>query len=292
MIKSMTGYGLGSFSSPDLEIRIEIKSLNSKFADINVRSPRALSEKELEIRNRVTKKLQRGKVNVNIDLQLLGKAEPAQQYNEALFIQYYSQLRRLADKVIASDGDLFRLALTSPDVILTKTEDHLDPDVWEHVLQTLNESVDKCDSFRKDEGISIEKQLVNAVDEIEGALSDIAKIDPDRTAKIKERIRNNLSEVVEEEQMDKNRLEQEIIFYIEKLDISEEKSRLQNHIEYFKETIGQNESQGKKLNFIAQEMGREINTIGSKANDAAIQKKVVMMKDELEKIKEQVLNVL
>lgn len=288
----MTGYGLGSFSSPDLEIRIETRSLNSKFADINIRSPRTLSEKEPEIRNRLTNILQRGKVNINIDLQLLGKAEPAQQYNEALFIQYYNQLRKLADKVIASDGDLFRLALTSPDVILTKTEGELDPDVWEHVLQALNESVGQCDSFRKDEGISIEKQLVNAVDQIAGALSDIEKIDPDRTTKIKERIRNNLAEVVDEEQMDKNRLEQEIIFYIEKLDISEEKSRLQNHLEYFKETMGQKESQGKKLNFIAQEMGREINTIGSKANDAAIQKKVVMMKDELEKIKEQVLNVL
>lgn len=292
MIKSMTGYGLGYFSSPDLEIRIETRSLNSKFADINIRSPRILSEKEAEIRNKVTNKLQRGKVNINIDLQLLDKAEPAQQYNEALFIQYYNQLRKLSDKVIAPDGDLFRLALTSPDVILTKTEGGLDPDVWEHVLKALNESVDKCDSYRKDEGISIEKQLANSVDEIERALSDIAKIDPDRTTKIKERLRNNISEVVEEEQMDKNRLEQEIIFYIEKLDISEEKSRLQNHIEYFKETLNQNESQGKKLNFIGQEMGREINTIGSKANDSAIQKKVVIMKDELEKIKEQVLNVL
>ena len=288
----MTGYGLGAFSSADLEIRIETKTLNSKFADISIRLPRSLSEKELEIRNKLATKLQRGKINLNIDLQLIGKAEPAQQYNENLFIQYYSQLRRLADKVIAPDSDLFRLALSAPDVVVSKPEGELDPEVWQYVVQALEQSLDACDGFRKDEGVSIEKQLINSLNAIEESLTEIAKQDPDRIQKIKDRIHNNLSEVIDEEQMDKNRLEQEIIFYIEKLDISEEKSRLQNHIEYFRETLTGVDSQGKKLNFIAQEMGREINTIGSKANDSAIQKKVVVMKDELEKIKEQVLNVL
>lgn len=292
MIKSMTGYGLGSYTSQDLEIRIETKSLNSKFADINIRLPRSLSEKELEIRNRVTAALQRGKINVNIDLQLLGKAEAAQQYNEALFIQYYNQLRRLADKVIASDLDLFRLAITSPDVILSKTESGLSAEIWESVMQVLDESIAKCDDFRQDEGRSIEREFNSALKVIEAALKEIAEIDPERITRIKERLRTNLAEVVEEEQLDKNRLEQEMVFYIEKLDISEEKSRLQNHLDYFRETLNQPESQGKKLNFIAQEIGREINTIGSKSNDASIQKKVVVMKDELEKIKEQILNVL
>lgn len=288
----MTGYGLGSFSSQELEIRVETKSLNSKFADINIRLPRSISEKELEIRNKVSSILQRGKIVVNIDLQLLGKAEPAQQYNEALFIRYYNQLRRLADKVIASDADLFRLAISAPDVILTRTESGLSDEVLASVMSVLEESIQKCDDFRKDEGRSIEKEFNAAIDAIEASLEEIAQIDPERVKRIKERLHNNLSEVVDEEQFDKNRLEQEIIFYIEKLDISEEKSRLKSHLDYFRETINQPESQGKKLNFIAQELGREINTIGSKANDSSIQKKVVIMKDELEKVKEQVLNVL
>ena len=288
----MTGYGLGTLSNQDVEIRVETKSLNSKFADVNVRFPRVLSEKELEIRNRIINKLQRGKINVNIDLQLLGKAEPAQQYNEALFVQYYNQLKHLSNKVIANDSDIFRMAISAPDVTLSRTESGLGADVWDVVMNVLEESIEKCDKFRMDEGAAIEKTLDSGIKEIEKSLNEIAGMDNGRIESIRQRLHNNLAEVIEEEQIDKNRLEQEIIFYIEKLDISEEKSRLQTHLDYFRETLGQEESQGKKLNFIAQEMGREINTIGSKANDSDIQKRVVMMKDELEKIKEQVLNVL
>lgn len=288
----MTGYGLDVKSNEDLEIRVETKTLNSKFADVNVRVPRILSEKELEIRNLVSNKLVRGKINVNIELQLLGKAEPAQQYNEALFVQYYQQLRKLADKVVAPDQDIFRLAISAPDVVMTKTDGALAPEVWDHVKSVLEESLSKCDSFRADEGRSIEKVLRNAIENIEDQLNEVESIDPQRVQKIKDRLRNNLNEVIEEEQFDENRLEQEIIFYIEKLDIAEEKSRLRNHLEYFKETLDNPDSQGKKLNFISQEIGREINTMGSKANDADIQKRVVVMKDELEKIKEQVLNAL
>ena len=288
----MTGYGLGSYSDKDVELRVETKSLNSKFADVNVRLPRIFLEKELEIRNIITNTLQRGKINVNIDFQLLSKAEALQQYNEPLFKQYYKQLKSLADSVNASDADIFKMALSAPDVVVNKTETGISDEIWDLLIKVINESLKNCDHFRRDEGKSIERQFINSIDQIEKSLEEIKQVDPQRVNKIKNRLRTNLSEVVEEEQMDKNRLEQEIIFYIEKLDISEEKSRLSNHLEYFKQTLKQKESQGKKLNFIAQEIGREINTIGSKANDAEIQQKVVVMKDELEKIKEQVLNVL
>ncbi|MGK7391322.1 MAG: YicC/YloC family endoribonuclease [Candidatus Cyclobacteriaceae bacterium M2_1C_046] len=292
MIKSMTGFGLGTYSNQDLEIRIETKSLNSKYADINMRYPRSLSEKELEIRNILSSRLSRGKINVSIDVQLLGVAETSQQYNEELFIKYYQKLKRLADRVIASDHDLFRLALAAPDVTMTAQENETDPEVWQKVLHVLEESINNCDQHRRDEGSSIEKQFVASINAIEEELNEISKIDKDRLERIKNRIKENLSAVIEEEQLDENRLEQELVFYIEKLDISEEKTRLKTHLDYFLDTMDSKESQGKKLNFIAQEIGREINTIGSKANDATIQKKVVIMKDELEKIKEQVLNVL
>lgn len=292
MIKSMTGFGLGTYSDQDLEIRIETKSLNSKYADINMRFPRSLSEKELEIRNILSSKLSRGKINVSIDVQLLGVAETSQQYNEELFIKYYQKLKRLADRVIASDHDLFRLALSAPDVTMAKQDNETDPEVWQKVLKVLEESIKNCDQHRRDEGGSIEKQFKASIDRIEEELNAIAKIDKERIERIKNRIKDNLTAVIEEEQLDENRLEQEMIFYIEKLDISEEKTRLKTHLDYFSHTMKSTESQGKKLNFIAQEIGREINTIGSKANDATIQKKVVIMKDELEKIKEQVLNVL
>ena len=288
----MTGFGLATYSDQDLEIRIETKSLNSKFADVNLRFPRLLSEKELEIRNIVSSKLYRGKINVNIDVQLLGVAETSQKYNEELFLKYYQQLKRLADRAIASDHDLFRLAITAPDVATTKQDNELDPDIWKKIADVLSESINNCNNHRADEGRSIEQQFSDSIKQIGSELKLIGELDKERIDRIKSRIKNNLETVVEEEQLDKNRLEQEMIFYVEKLDISEEKTRLKTHLDYFIETMKTPDSQGKKLNFIAQEIGREINTIGSKANDAIIQKKVVVMKDELEKIKEQVLNVL
>lgn len=288
----MTGFGLGSYSDQDLEIRIETKSLNSKFADINIRYPRILSDKELEIRNIISSKLNRGKINISIELQMLGAAEASQEYNEELFFKYYKKLKRLADRVIAPDHDVFKLALSAPDVAITKQENEIPSDVWQKLLDVLDESISKCDQHRYDEGKSIEKEFNDSIAEIRKQLEEIGKTDQERIEKIKHRLKDNLLAVIEEEQFDKNRLEQELIFYIEKLDISEEKSRLETHLNYFSETIQSTVSQGKKLNFIAQEIGREINTIGSKANDANIQQKVVVMKDELEKIKEQVLNVL
>lgn len=288
----MTGYGSASFSQEGISINIEIKTLNSKFLDLNLRLPRSFNEKEIEVRNRVTNKLERGKVSISIDFSNEKETEQKQTYNKELFKKYYEELRRLADSVVASDQDIFRLAIGSPDVIVNTGDEKIDDEAWEKISSLLDEALQSCDDFRAKEGAEIQEKFKGYITTIKNGLKEVEALDPARVERVKSRIKGNLLDYVDEEGLDKNRLEQEIIYYIEKLDITEEKVRLASHLEHFSEVLEADKSLGKKLGFISQEIGREINTIGSKANDADIQKHVVTMKEELEKIKEQVLNVL
>lgn len=292
MVLSMTGFGLAEFSNKSVSLRVEIKSLNSKFLDISLRTPKILSEKEIEIRQIISQHLIRGKVIVNIDWVKEEEAEIKQSYNEELFLAYYQQLRRLSDKVVSPNHDIFRLAIQSPDVIVSKIEEGVDEESYQLIKNGLKEALEKCNDFRVNEGKALTRQFNIVCSKIADNLKKIEILDPKRVEKIKTRIENNLSSFINEENLDQNRLEQEIVYYIEKLDISEEIVRLKSHLNYFLDVLESQDSNGKKLGFIGQEMGREINTIGSKANDAEIQKLVVVMKEELEKIKEQVLNVL
>jgi len=292
MIKSMTGFGQAVLNSGDVQISVEVKSLNSKFLDLSLRLPKMFSEKELEIRNAVAEKLERGKVSLNIDFQQTGKQEIKQQYNAELFAAYYGELKRLADKVMAPYEPLYSLALNSPDVIQGSGKEELDATLWQNVNKLVNEAIEKCDQFRKAEGKVLEEKLALYAKSILSGLEQVEIIDPKRVEKVRSKIKGSITEFFGHEGFDPNRLEQEIIYYIEKLDIHEERVRLRAHIDYFLKLLAAPQSNGKKLGFLSQEIGREINTIGSKANDADMQKHVVMMKEELEKIKEQLNNVL
>jgi uncharacterized protein (TIGR00255 family) len=292
MIKSMTGFGLATSNNGEYNISVEVRSLNSKFLDLSLRMPRLISEKEVEIRNIISDKLERGKVTLAVELTSTGKQELKIRYNEELFLAYYGELKRLADKTVASYDGLFQLALNSPEVAQNQSKEELPQALWDSILKSLMQAVVLCDQFRATEGKSIEKKLAEYIANIENALKVIEGLDGARVEKIRSRIKGSITDFFGNEGFDANRLEQEIIFYIEKLDISEEIVRLRTHLEYFMKMLSEAQSNGKKLGFLAQEIGREINTIGSKANDAPMQKQVVQMKDELEKIKEQLNNVL
>jgi uncharacterized protein (TIGR00255 family) len=292
MIKSMTGFGQASSDDGQSKIYVEVKSLNSKFLDLNLRLPKVFSEKELEVRNLISENLERGKVSVSIEYEKLSDGTIKQSYNELLFIAYYSELKKLADRVYAPYESLFELALNSPDVIQGNIREELGEELWKKVKSLLMEAIRQCDSFRLDEGKVLGSMLGNCCKVIEESLEMIKELDPKRVTRIRERLKNNVVSFFGEEGFDTNRLEQEIIFYVEKLDINEEKVRLKSHLDYFMQALREPQSNGKKLGFIAQEIGREINTIGSKSNDAGIQKHVVVMKEELEKIKEQLNNIV
>jgi uncharacterized protein (TIGR00255 family) len=293
MIKSMTGYGLGTFTDTRASISIEVKSLNSKLMDLNLRLPRQFNEKEHEIRNLITEKLERGKVSVSIDYQPIGKQDVKLAYNAELFKAYYVELQKLADAVVAPSYDeLFQIALNSPDVIVNRSKEELDQTLWEQVARLLTDTLVRCDQFRTSEGKSLEVKLHEYIDHIEVGLRAVEQLDPRRIERVRQRIKSGVADFFGEAGFDANRLEQEIIYYIEKLDIHEERVRLQTHLSYFRKLLAEAASHGRKLAFLAQEIGREINTIGSKANDADIQKQVVQMKEDLEKIKEQLNNVL
>lgn len=288
----MTGYGLSSLETDSLSISVEIKSLNSKFQDINLKLPREYAEKELEVRNILGNSLERGKIGLFVEVDHKGEAKPAVQINKELVKQYYKDLKETADLVGATDTDLLKVALTMPKAI--NAEDFSEDAVreWELISKVLQEAIKKCEEFRVSEGKNLEGKLESYILRIESLLKHVDEADPQRIRNVRERIQNHLAEYQIGEQVDKNRFEQELIYYIEKLDISEEKVRLKSHLHYFLETMKAQDANGKKLGFIAQEIGREINTIGSKANDASIQRFVVEMKEELEKIKEQSLNIL
>jgi uncharacterized protein (TIGR00255 family) len=292
MIKSMTGFGQASADDANSLISVEVKSLNSKFLDLNLRLPKALSDKEPEVRNLVSEKLERGKVSVSIEYERISDGTVAQTYNDALFTAYYADLKKLADKVYAPYESIFELALNSPGVLQSNLKEDVGEEVWLKVKNLLVDALKKCEGFRLDEGKILGSMLKKCCEVIEKGLEKIKELDPKRVQRIRERLKNNVISFFGEEGFDTNRLEQEIIFYVEKLDINEEKVRLKSHLDYFIAAVNEPQSNGKKLGFIAQELGREINTIGSKANDSEIQKHVVVMKEELEKIKEQLNNVV
>ena len=289
----MTGFGLCNVSDENATITVEVKSLNSKFQDFSLRLPKILSDVELEWRNLLTEKLERGKISFVVEYTKPGKAEIKQSYNRDLFIAYYTELKKLADAVVAPSYDhIFQLALNSPDVIQSNGKEELPVTERDKIKKAVLEAIEKCNRFREDEGRILGEKITSNIKLILKTLEEVEKMDPSRVEKIRNRLKNGVSEFLNSEAIDKNRLEQEIIFYIEKLDINEEKVRLKSHLDYFMDVMNSKESNGKKLGFISQEIGREINTIGSKANDAEMQKLVVVMKEELEKIKEQLNNVL
>ncbi|WP_084120637.1 YicC/YloC family endoribonuclease [Aquiflexum balticum] len=292
MIKSMTGFGLATFEDDNLNLVVEVKTLNSKFLDLSIRAPKQFSDKELDIRNIVSSILDRGKVNLSIEYSSKKVQELPVGINEDLFLDYFKKYQSLMNRAGTESGDIFKLALQSPNVITNLSEKNSDVEEWEVLKETIIKALKKCDSFRKDEGIVLEGKFLDNLSVIVSGLEEIKKVDPVRKNRIRDRIRNNFNDWLEENSFDKNRFEQELIYYFEKIDITEEIVRLETHLDYFKKNLLEDNNQGKKLGFISQEIGREINTIGSKANDAQIQKHVVIMKDELEKIKEQSLNIL
>ena len=291
MIQSMTGYGKATVTFGDKKINVEIKSLNSKALDLSTRIAPLYREKEMEIRNRIAKTLERGKVDFSIWIEK-DAGETATPINAALVENYYKQISSIAEMYhIPVPNDWFATLLRMPDVLTRVEVQELADEEWEAASQAIDEALQHLTDFRKQEGAALEKKFIEKVNNIEHLLHTLENYEKERVNKIRERITDALEKTVKVD-YDKNRLEQELIYYIEKLDINEEKQRLANHLNYFRETLAGGHGQGKKLGFIAQEMGREINTTGSKSNHAQMQNIVVQMKDELEQIKEQVLNVM
>ncbi|MBX2828047.1 MAG: YicC family protein [Flavobacteriaceae bacterium] len=285
MIQSMTGYGKCIIQLANKKITVEIKSLNSKNLDMNARVPGAYREKELEIRNRIASSLVRGKVDFNLFVEITGE-ETNTKVNEAVVNEYISQL----SNVVEGDAiELLKMAVRMPDALKTQREE-INADEFNQILNAVTEALKEINSYRSSEGAALKKDFEKRITNIASLLEQVIEMDPQRVDAVKERLRRAVSDLKEE--VDENRFEQELIYYLEKYDITEEKVRLKNHLEYFTESLSTRDSNGKKLGFISQEIGREINTIGSKANFAPMQQLVVQMKDELEKIKEQALNVL
>ena len=286
MIYSMTGYGKVVLELNAKTVRIEIKSLNSKSLDLNVRMPNEYRPKEIELRKIIGSRLRRGKIDVSfyVDIE---KAKNPTKINTSIVKNYMDQLSNISGG--GQNLDLLRMAIKMPDSISAEKEE-IDEQEWSLIISGAEDALNKIENYRKDEGKALYSDFSNRLNNIKSLLKKAVEIDPERIKKVRERLTKSVLEL--KEKIDQNRFEQELIYYIEKLDINEEKIRLDNHLDYFFKTLNQNQSNGKKLGFIAQEIGREINTIGSKANYAPMQKIVVQMKDELEKIKEQLLNVL
>ena len=285
MIMSMTGFGKTEAQWEDKSLSIEIRSLNSKSADINLRTPSYLREIDTEIRKRIAKKLHRGKIDLNIFIEFNGKNVPTA-INASVVKEYIAQLKQIEEN---NEIDHLAIAMRLPDT-LSSERNTLQEDEKKAIFNLLDDAIKNIETYRLDEGKVLEKDFLLRLDLIETYLEEAIKIDPERSKKIEVKLRTSLEELKIE--IDSNRFEQELIFYLEKFDITEEKVRLQNHLDYFKKVLENDFPNGKKLGFVAQEIGREINTIGSKANHSELQKIVVQMKDELEKIKEQLLNVL
>jgi len=291
MIKSMTGFGRTESFSEELNVVVEVKSLNSKYFDTIIKMPKVFSEKEIEIRNLLEKYLVRGKIALNIDYQNKSTGSQPQVINRSLLNKYYKELNSMAVELSDEKADIFRIALYLPDVISPEITNEEEKN-WNTLKSKIIEAVEFCDAFRTQEGENLRQELKKYIQEIEKSIVKVDTLDPERIDQIRNRIRINLKELIPDNEYDENRFEQELIYYIEKLDISEEKVRLKGHLDYFSQELNTEKSNGKKLNFISQEIGREINTIGSKANYAPITRHVVLMKDSLEKIKEQLLNIL
>ena len=281
----MTGFGKTEAQWEDKSLSIEIRSLNSKNADINLRTPSYLREIDTEIRKRIAQKLHRGKIDLNIFIEFNGKNAPTA-INASVVKEYMAQLKQIEEN---NEIDHLAIAMRLPDT-LSSERNTLQEDEKKAIFNLLDDAIKNIETYRLDEGKVLEKDFLLRLDLIETYLEDAIKTDPERSKKIEVKLRASLEELKIE--IDSNRFEQELIFYLEKFDITEEKVRLQNHLDYFKKVLENDFPNGKKLGFVAQEIGREINTIGSKANHSELQKIVVQMKDELEKIKEQLLNVL
>ena len=282
----MTGFGKASLQLPTKKITVEIKSLNSKGLDLNTRIPFTYREKELALRNVLSQKLERGKIDFSLIIEITGE-ETASKINAPIIKGYINQMKNILPS--ADETELMKMAVRMPDALKTERED-VDETEWKQIETLINEGIANIKSFRKDEGVTLEKEFLLRIGNILSYMNEAVNYDHERIETVKTKLRATLEDLKIE--VDENRFEQELIFYLEKYDITEEKVRLENHLNYFIETLAGNEANGRKLGFITQEMGREINTMGSKANHSEMQKLVVMMKDELEKIKEQVLNVL
>ncbi|WOD45193.1 YicC/YloC family endoribonuclease [Hwangdonia lutea] len=285
MIHSMTGYGKSVLQLPTKKITIELKSLNSKNLDLNARMPSIYREKELAIRKLLAKKLERGKIDFSIYVETTAE-DTSTQINVPVVKQYINQLKKVVD---GDDMDLLKMAVRFPDALNTIREE-IDETEWQLILTEIHTAIENLTSYRLSEGKVLEQDFNNRIVTIADLLEQVIAMDPDRIDGVRERLTKGIEEL--KEKYDENRFEQELVYYIEKFDITEEKVRLKNHLDYFAESLNSKDSNGKKLGFISQEMGREINTIGSKSNYAPMQQLVVQMKDELEKIKEQLLNVL
>lgn len=286
MILSMTGFGKASLQLSTKKITVEVKSLNSKGLDLNTRMPSVYRENELALRNLLALKLERGKVDFSLYVEVTGE-DTSSKINAPIVKAYMAQLKTILPN--ADETELMKMAIRMPDTMKTEREE-IDENEWKQIQTVIDEAIENMLSFRKSEGASLEKEFTLRIENIRNYMNQALVLDPERVNNIKERLQTAIDEL--KVNVDTNRFEQELIYYLEKLDITEEKVRLTNHLDYFLQTLNGSEANGRKLGFITQEMGREINTMGSKSNHAGMQKLVVMMKDELEKIKEQVLNVL
>jgi uncharacterized protein (TIGR00255 family) len=282
----MTGFGKSTLQLPVKKITVEVKSLNSKGLDLNVRMPSVYRELELGLRNEIATRLERGKIDFSVYVEMTGE-QTTTKINVPIVQAYMQQMRAVIAN--SDDTELMKMAVRMPDALKTE-RDEIDENDWTEIQKVIREALDNIVKFRADEGKSLENEFQTRIANIRQYMNDALVLDPERMQAIKDRLQTAINELKVD--VDENRFEQELIFYLEKLDITEEKVRLSTHLDYFLETIKGTEANGRKLGFITQEMGREINTMGSKANHAQMQKLVVMMKDELEKIKEQVLNVL
>jgi uncharacterized protein (TIGR00255 family) len=285
MIYSMTGYGKSIIQLPTKKISIEVKSLNSKSLDLNTRMPSIYREKELDIRKLLADKLERGKIDFSIYIEMTAE-DTSTQINAPVVKQYINQLKKVVD---GDEIELLKMAVRFPDALNTVREE-IDETEWKTIENEIKIAVENINHYRFDEGKVLEAEFLKRIAIIDELLAKVIAMDPERIDGVRERLTKGVEEL--KEKYDENRFEQELVYYIEKFDITEEKVRLKNHLEYFIEAINSKDSNGKKLGFISQEIGREINTIGSKSNYAPMQQLVVQMKDELEKIKEQLLNVL
>ena len=286
MIQSMTGFGKATLQLPNKKITVEIKSLNSKGLDLNVRIPSVYREMELDLRNQISNTLERGKIDFSLFIENIAE-ETATKVNVPIVKAYIAQLREVY--ALADETELIKMAVRMPDALKTEREEINEND-WHLIQKIIVEALENIQSFRTSEGKTLETEFSNRIANIRNLMQETVALDSERIGTVKTRLRTAIDEL--NVTVDENRFEQELIFYLEKYDITEEKVRLENHLNYFLETLSRNEANGRKLGFITQEMGREINTMGSKSNHAQMQKLVVQMKDELEKIKEQVLNVL
>ena len=293
MMQSMTGFGKAVSEFTDKKVVIEVKSLNSKQLDLYTKINYFYRSKELEIRNLVQQELGRGKVELSLMVDQVSEASAGVQINKVAFSNYVNQIKEISEESgVALPNDWFTVVMRMPEVLKQEQNEELSDEEWEKTLSAIKEALKALNEFRSQEGEGLKKFFIERINTIRGYLAEVPNYEKARIDKIKARLEENLAALEEKVSLDSGRLEQEMIFYIEKLDISEEKQRLAKHLDYFIETMEKEPACGKKLGFIAQEMGREINTLGSKSNCSELQVLVVNMKDELEKIKEQVLNVL